>query len=530
MGETLEYLEMFARLPFAVRRFARHRLMLPQAEQIVCERMAQRQENFLAVVQRAIYNNPRSPYLKLLQLAGCKFEDIQALVKQNGVEGALCELRGAGVYVTYEEFKGRKAVERGGKTIPVTARDFDNPFARHDFTLQSSGSTGLATMVNQDLDNLAAISPELMVTYAAHNISDVPVMLWGQFLPGPGIRNIFQAAYMGQPIQKWFAPNGWRDSNYWYKYSIATLYILACARMFGLRAPLPQIVRYEHAEIVARYLATMLKQHGRVLVYGAIGRALRICLAAAEHGLDLSGAVLRSGGEPITPAKAAAFARVGARLLPGYTSTETGTIGLGCAHPNGVDDVHLFQDEFALITYPYSIPAFGTTVPAFNITCLLDTAPKILLNTQLDDYGIVEERNCGCGLEAYGYTTHLREIRSYSKLVGESVTLIGNELLNILEKVLPARFGGRSLDYQLVEQEDEKGLTRVQLVIDPRVQIADEQAVIQVVWNALRDSSAMADAARMVWQQTNTIQIKRAQPTLTASGKVLPLHIQRNKS
>src|SRR5690242_5446169 len=120
MGETLEYLRMFAHFPFAVRRFAKHRLTLTEAERIVCERMAQRQENFLAMTQRAIYNNPRSPYLQLLQLAGCKFEDIQALVKQNGVEGALRELRGAGVYVTYEEFKGRKAIERGGKTIPVT--------------------------------------------------------------------------------------------------------------------------------------------------------------------------------------------------------------------------------------------------------------------------------------------------------------------------------------------------------------------------------------------------------------------------
>lgn len=535
MGETFEYFKMFARFPFVLQGFLRHRLTLAEAEQIVRERMAQRRENFLAMAQRAIYAYPASPYFKLLQSAGCECADLAALVQEKGVEGALCDLRAAGVYVTYEEFKGRKPIERGSTTIPVTARDFDNPIARRDFTSETSGSTGLATMVNQDLDNLAATAPESMVTYAAHQVLDAPVMMWGQFLPGPGLRNIFQSAYMGKSVEHWFAPTGWRDSKYWYKYSTATLYMLGWARVLGLPAPIPQIVRYEQVEIVARYLAALLKQHRRVLVFGAVGRALRICLAAAEQGLDLSGAVLRTGGEPITPAKAAAIERVGARLLPGYVSTETGNIAWGCANPREPGDFHLLTDEYALITHPYAIPAFDTTVPAFNLTSLLDSAPKILFNTQVDDYGIVEERGvhtanaCGCGLEAYGYTTHLRQIRSYSKLVGEGVTLIGNEMLDILENVLPAQFGGTPIDYQLQEQEDDKGLTRVYLVIDPRVEIADEQAVIRRVLKALRDASPMADAARTVWQQTQTIQIKRAKPILTANGKLLPLHIQRHQ-
>ena len=44
--------------------------------------------------------------------------------------------------------------------------------------------------------------------------------------------------------------------------------------------------------------------------------------------------------------------------------------------------------------------------------------------------------------EGYGFTTHLREVRSYSKLTGEGVTLIGDEMIHLLEHVLPARFGG----------------------------------------------------------------------------------------
>jgi phenylacetate-coenzyme A ligase PaaK-like adenylate-forming protein len=234
-------------------------------------------------------------------------------------------------------------------------------------------------------------------------------------------------------------------------------------------------------------------------------------------------------GEPVTPAKAEPMRQVGARVISGYGMVEAGMIGYACANPVDVTDVHLQRDALALFTYPYRVEPSGVTVPAFHLTTLLDTAPLLLLNLQTDDYGIVEERACGCELETCGYTPHLRDIRSYSKLVGEGVTLIGNEMVHILERVLPARFGGTALDYQLLEQEDERGFTRLYLVISPRVEIQDERQVLAVVHQALGASSPMADAARAVWQQTDTIRIIRQEPIWTATGKFLPLHVQRHQ-
>jgi hypothetical protein len=150
-----------------------------------------------------------------------------------------------------------------------------------------------------------------------------------------------------------------------------------------------------------------------------------------------------------------------------------------------------------------------------------------MLNYEADDCGFVEERDCGCALGELGYSTHLRAVRSYGKLVGEGVTLIGNELLGMLEHVLPARLGGSSLDYQLMERENEQGLTRLYLLISPDVEIEDEQAVVRMLQQALRESSAAADAARSVWQQADTIQIKRQVPVTTERGKWMPLYIQR---
>ena len=527
VNENLEYLTLFARFPFSAHRFFKRRLTLQDAERIVRDRMEHRTDNFLRVVASSVYGNPRSPYLALLKLAGCQLGDLRALVQQKGLEGALIELRAAGVYVTFEEFKGRKPIERHGQTIPVTARDFDNPFARRDFATQSSGSTGLATLVHQDLDDVAATAPDLMLSYSAYGVLDSPIITWAAFLPGPGFRFVLQSAYMGRALQRWFAPNGWRESKYWLKYSAATLYMLASIRALGYTAPTPEIVPLDQAIVIARCLDQILKMAGSALLLSGVSRALRVCLAAEEAGIDLTGTVIRCAGEPVTEAKEAAMRRVGAQCRSGYVMTETGAVALACANPAFSSGLHLLKDAFALVTHEHTVAGQAATVRALNLTSLLDTAPKVLLNTQMDDYAIVEERTCGCALEALGYGTHIREIRSYSKLVGETVTLIGNEMLHILESVLPTRFGGSALDYQLLEQEDAQGFTRLFLVISPRVQIADERAVIEVMHTALRDSTPMADAARVVWQQAQTIQIQRSEPVWTASAKYKPLHIQR---
>ncbi len=523
MSETLEYLQMFARFPFALRRFLKHKLTLEEARQIVRERMEHREENFLRVVEKSIYGYPRSPYLALLKMAGCEIGDLRALVKHKGLEGALRQLREEGVYVTFEEFKGRKPIERNGKTIPVSARDFDNPFARRDFVTETSGSTGLAVYVHQALDQIAAEAPYLVIAHAAHRSLGAPGAFWSAVLPGPGIRNLLLYLRSGEPLQHWFSPTSWRESKYWVKYGLAAWYLQAWIKALLPRAPMPEIVKLDRAMVIVQWIQKSLKAHSRCILQVAPSRAVRVCVAAQEAGIDLNGLVLRGGGEPCTPAKAEIIQRSGARYVPVYAMTEAGTIAQGCAQPINSEDVHLVKDIYALITYPFAVEGMGMTVPAFNLTTLLDTTPKLLLNLQLDDYGIVEERHCGCEYETLGFTTHLREIRSYSKLVSESATLIGNEMLSILEKILPARFGGSPLDYQLIEEEDDKGLTRLYLVVHPRVDISDEQAVIKVLLDALGKSSPMADAARSIWQQAQTIRIKRAAPAWTASGKMLPL-------
>jgi hypothetical protein len=214
------------------------------------------------------------------------------------------------------------------------------------------------------------------------------------------------------------------------------------------------------------------------------------------------------------------------RCVPGYGSMEAGGLGLGCARPVDAGEVHLEADAFALITHPHPVGNTGQTVPAFNWTTLHPAVPKVMLNFQSDDFGVVDERPCGCALESFGYTTHLREIRSYSKLTGEGVTLIGNEMARILEEVLPARFGGGPLDYQLLEEEDAQGLTRLCLLVNPAIALPDDADLAAAVLDALSQSSPMGDAARAVWEPARSLKIRREAPIVTGPGKLLPLHVR----
>jgi hypothetical protein len=527
--DTFGHLGNFARLPLALRRFLAEPLDPERARAIVRERLERRPEALLRLLAESVWSRPASPYRRLLVHAGLAPGDVAKLVRDRGVDGALGELRAVGVYVDYPELKGRRPILRPGLELTVAPRDFDNPSARHDLTLTTGGSTGLANVVYQDLDHIAELAIDELVALAAHGLLDAPTLHWSHILPGSGVRFLLQRLRHGQREQRWWTPIGWRDSRAWPKYAAATLWTLGWLRVWGVRVAPPRTVPPAEAATIARAIRATLEDAGRCLVYCAVSQAVRAATAAAELGLALDGAVFRLASEPLTAAKRARIEAPGARALAGYGSIETGAIALGCAQPEAVDEVHLIADAFALVTHPYEVPGTGVTVDAFHLTGLRPSAPKVLLNYRADDHGLVVERACGCPLGELGWTPHLHSIRSHSKLVGEGVTLLGNDLLPILERALPERFGGGPLDYQLVEREDLAGLTRLVLRVSPRLAIADDSAVVPYFLDRLRAGSPMGDAAGSVWRTASTLVLERTEPTTTARGKQPQLALERRE-
>jgi hypothetical protein len=95
-------------------------MSVAEAMAIVQERLSRREANFLAALDRGILGNPRSPYRALLDHAGLTTNDVRELLSREGLEGTLLELRRAGVYVSFEEFKGTKPIVRGSLTLETT--------------------------------------------------------------------------------------------------------------------------------------------------------------------------------------------------------------------------------------------------------------------------------------------------------------------------------------------------------------------------------------------------------------------------
>jgi len=202
-GDLIKY----SRLALELRGFLRGTITLEESKQVIAQRLRDREKNFLNLVQKGIYQNPKSPFFKLLELAGCQYGDIEAGVNKDGIEATLQKLLAEGVYVSWEEFKGRKEVVRGGQHFQFKARDFDNPYLPVYYQKQSSGSRSAGTRTTFDLNNQLERSYYELPLLIANNALDVPMGLWFPVLPAAaGISNMLRYWKIGQPATRWFSP------------------------------------------------------------------------------------------------------------------------------------------------------------------------------------------------------------------------------------------------------------------------------------------------------------------------------------
>ena len=220
------------------------------------------------------------------------------------------------------------------------------------------------------------------------------------------------------------------------------------ARLYGVKVPRPEPLRMDEVSKVARWAQETLATRGPCVVKCSPSMALRVSVAARQAGIDLTGVTFFGGGEPLTEAKKAGIAATGARAFAKYHMSEAGMIGAACMRPHGPNDQHIMKGELAVIQAPREVG--DRVIDALLLSNLLRTSPRILLNVEIDDYGVMEERRCGCPLDELGLHTHIRDVRSFKKLTAEGMTLVGSEMEQVLEYDLPARFGGSALDYQLV--------------------------------------------------------------------------------
>ena len=502
-------------------------MTLEEAKAIIEKRLHSREANFLTVLERSVFANPTSPYRALLGMAGCTLDDVRELVSKEGLEETLQRLRSDGVYVSFEEFKGLQPIVRGSFTIDTTPADFDNPGSGRYYSTTTGGSTGAGRRVQLDLEHFEALLPGRILVRHVHGIRGVPAASWSDLPPGGGLKGVLlQAAAAGEQTTHWFCaqPVSGPDGPP-LRYRLATMAALAVARMAGAKVSAPGYVPFDDAVVLAQWAAEQVQRTGACTIHASVSRIMRIAIAARTNNIDLSGAVLRGGGEPPTPAKVAKIVSTGAIFRSSYAFNEVGTVGSSCMHTTSPNDQHFMQDHLAMIQASRSVPGFDIEVPAFCFTSLLTSAPKLLLNVESDDYGTVDTQPCGCQWESLGFPHHIRDIRSFRKLTGEGVTLVGSDIERILDDLLPAQFGGSGLDYQFAEEEDERGFTRLTLRVAPTIVLGDEAQAVEFVLRSLERAGGAATIAQATWRQAGTLRIRRETPTMTRRGKLMPLDI-----
>ena len=530
MLSLFDQLKMYWRFAWGLRRFLKEPVTLEQCREIIRQRLQNREQNLLLLVKRAIYENKTSPYLKLLKLAGCEYGDFEQMVKSDGIEPALKKLASEGVYVSVEEFKGKKEIIRGGEIFKFKEKDFDNPFTSGHLETRSGASRSAGTRTEYDFDHITANRVVYTILRMdAYGVLDAPFAVWAPIMPGSGPIMVLIHTKIGQTPLRWFSPVEKRDFKPSLKNIISTSFFVYAGRLSGAKLPAPEYLSMDEAWRVAEWMGSVIKKHGACCLAAYPSLAVRVCQAAKERGIDLRGATFFSGGEPITEAKYKEIASANAVVSPSYLFSEGGLVGNGCRRPTAPDDVHLYKDSFALIQHSREVPHAAVSVDAFLFTSLLATTPKILLNVETGDYGVVETRSCGCKFEELGFTDHIYNIRGFDKLSSEGMTFIGTDLMKIIEEVLPVKFGGTSTDYQMVEEEDEQGHTHMSIVVSPELGAIDEAELIKTI---LTDLSKGKDGKRMmaeVWDQAKTLRVKRIRPFVTPSGKLMPLHIYRHR-
>ncbi|MCW5977640.1 MAG: hypothetical protein KIT09_06165 [Bryobacteraceae bacterium] len=517
---------LFWRFATGLRRFLRTPLSAADCHRIAGEDLRGRETNFLHLARRAIYGFSRSPYLPLLRWAGVEYGDLERLVSAGGVDHALEGLHDAGVYLDLEEFKGLRPITRPGLSIEAAASDFDNPLLAREFEVESGGSTGARRRMRIDFDLLVHDAASWLIGFEAQGVAFTPWAIWRAVPPGSaGFKHALFGAKVQWPLERWFSPTASSWSPGGWPFALSTAYAVRAASFWGSAIPAPEFVPLSDGLPVAQWLAGKVQAGTPGLLSAPASTCVRACIAAQDAGLDIAGSILRVSGEPFTEAKLRLIERLGAWTFSGWSMSEAGPLASGCARREAIDEVHVFTTKAALFQRPKRL-AGGDEVEAIHLTTLLPSTPKVMLNVDTGDYGVLTRRDCGCLLQQAGFHHHLHSIRNYEKLTASGMHFLGGDVIRLVEQVLPAKYGGGPTDYQVVEEHDGP-VNRVAVVVSPRLGEVNEEGVVRTVLDFLGRKNEGDRAMAAIWEQSDTLRVLRREPYVTPAAKTPALRVLR---
>jgi hypothetical protein len=517
------------KLPGALREFLGVQMTVSEAELALRDALETREERFLEIARSQIYERPGSPYLRLLEHASCALGDLEDEVRRRGLEATLERLAAGGVYLTDAESKGRKEVVRGSLQFHVSPRSIESASSRAGLVMESSGSSGAATRAVGEFRWLASEAVVVGVFLSAHRLLGSALAAFEPIVPGaPGVQFLLQAARFGIRTERWFGrvvPSHTRLQRAYYR-SVACELAAVC-RLSGRRFPVPRLVDPADPRPIIDWITDVRRTGREACVRTVASNAARIARRALELGAKLDGTTFVASGEPLTDAKRRAMDEAGARVTVQYGFNPGTHVGFGCAAPLHIDEMHVNEQSLAVIEHPSPIKGGERPIRPLLFTTLYPFSARLQLNVANGDYAVVERRDCGCALGRAGLSMHIHRVRSFEKLASEGMNYMFEDLAEALEETLPSQFGGGPGDYQLVEEEDAGGQSRLTLLIHPDVGNVDELQALACLQEALEEGGPVPRYMARAWQQYGTLRLRREAPRASSRGKVLPLHIER---
>jgi len=352
--------------------FFRDRIAIEQAQEEIKRALDSREQRFLELARTEIYQRPTSPYLRLLKLAGCEFSDLQLHVHSHGLEKTLEYLAKEGVYLTSDEFKGKKEVVRGGDCFRVSPGDFERLDPHPGFATQSSGTKDKPVLSHTSLDWVAIRALAAGIFFSAHNLFSYSHALYDAMLPGSGFVHLFFFAKFGKEGDRWFARKipveTWLEGKYHY---LATYLMVLTGKWFGPGFLKPELIDIPEIHRIVRWIEAKRREGKSCLITTVASSAARIARVASEMGISLERTKFNVAGEPLTQAKEETIKRVGASITSRYSYGGAITVGFGCANPLFGDEIHINQDMLALIRHPRPLATPHRFNPFFAPHCIL---------------------------------------------------------------------------------------------------------------------------------------------------------------
>jgi hypothetical protein len=119
--------------------------------------------------------------------------------ERQGLESTLEKLHDQGVYVTIDEFKGRRPIERRGLRLEASAGDFDNPWLAHHYDTQTGGSRGARRRIRMDLDLETHDAAYYHFFLHDFGLQSRPIAAWREVPPGSaGLSSALRYAKKGE--------------------------------------------------------------------------------------------------------------------------------------------------------------------------------------------------------------------------------------------------------------------------------------------------------------------------------------------